>query len=322
MRTALVGAVRSTQIALEALIAAGHPPLALFTLPPERASRHSDYVDLEPVAARAGVDLIHTANINAPDVLARLQEMDTDYAFVIGWSQLCGAELLSCARGGTIGYHPAALPRNRGRAVIPWTIIQGLPDTGSTLFWIDEGVDSGDVLAQEIFAVVPDETAASLYEKHMNSLGRMLSATIPQLAAGNAPRTRQEHSMATYCARRTMRDGWINWERSAREIWTLIRACGDPYPGAFTMFGETKLTIWAAEYVGQAPYVGLPGQVQALSSDGALVQCGDGEHVLVKTIQVDNGPRVAAVEALRNHDRLGTNPWDQFLKTRIVTAGP
>lgn len=316
MRTALVGAVGSTQVALEALAAAGHPPVAVFTLPPERSARHSDYVDLSGDAARCGTEVVHAPNVNAPEVLERMREMDLDYLLVIGWSQICGADLLGVARRGSIGYHPAALPENRGRAVIPWTILQGIDRTGSTLFWMDEGMDSGDILIQETFAVAPDETAATLYAKHMDALGRMLSAVAPRLASGDAPRTPQDHSRATYCARRTMRDGWIDWDRPAREVWTLIRASGDPYPGAFTVHGDAKLVVWTADYIGTAPYVGLPGQVQALSADGALVRCGDGEHVLLRTVQLGDGPRAGAAEVLKNHVRLGIDPWELWTKMR------
>ncbi len=315
MRTALVGAVESTRVALEVLIAVGHAPLAIVTLAPESAGRHSDYVDLSPYAARSGVDVIQSSNVNAPNVVSRLSALELDYLAIIGWSQIGGRELLSCAAQGTIGYHPAALPQNRGRAVIPWTIIQGLQTTGSTLFWIDEGVDSGDVLAQLTFPVAPDETASSLYQKHMDALTRMLADVSPMLAARTAPRYPQDHSQGTYCSRRTADDGWIDWSRPAHEVWTLVRASGDPYPGAFTIVGDARLVLWEADYVGTAPYSGTPGEVQAVLADGALVKCGDGEHVLIKVVQLGDGPRVHALEVLSNHTRLGMRPWDIFQMT-------
>lgn len=310
MRTVLVGAVESTRVALESLVSAGDPPLAIFTLPADRAARHSDFVDLSLHARRWGVEVVYGSNVNSPDVLSWAHSLEPDYLLVIGWSQLCGPDLLSCARKGTIGYHPAALPENRGRAVIPWTIIQGADATGSTLFWLDEGVDSGDLLAQKTVLLAPDETAASLYRKHADALAAMMAEVVPLLAAGSAPRTPQDHSRATYCARRTIRDGWIDWMRPAREIWTLIRATGDPYPGAFTVIGDSRLTIWAADYVGSAPYSGLAGQVQTLSDDGALVKCGDGQHVLVKAVQLEGGPKTSPTKILKNHARLGLDAWD------------
>lgn len=305
MRTALVGAVDSTRIALEALAEAGHPPLALFTLPPERSARHSDYVDIAPVAARHGVRVVPAPNVNAPEVLDELRRLELDYLMVIGWSQICRPELLGVARRGSIGYHPAALPQNRGRAVIPWTIIQGIESTGSTLFWMDEGVDSGDIIAQEIFAVDPGETAATLYEKHLQAVWRLMRAAVPRLAEGTAPRVPQDHARASYCSRRTADDGLIDWSRPAREVWTLIRAAGEPYPGAFTFAGAERIVVREAAYVGAAPYTGMQGQVQAVGEEGALVRCGDGEHVLLRVVQRDGEAPLPAAAVIKNHVKLG-----------------
>lgn len=305
MRTVLIGAVESTATALEALAQHGVPPAALFTLPPSRAARHSDYVDLEPLAAASGVPVRHIVNVNAPEVLDQLRALQPTYALVIGWSQICRRPFLDVASGGAIGYHPAPLPENRGRAVIPWTILQGRHETGSTLFWLDEGMDSGDILAQERFPVAPDETAATLYAKHRHALCRLLTATIPALAAGAGPRTPQDHARATYCAKRTPTDGLIDWSAPADRVWTLIRAVGDPYPGAFSLRGDKAVFVWGAEFVGEAPYTGLPGQVQALDETGALVQCGDGRHVRLTVVQPEGEARQPAGRVLKIHERLG-----------------
>ncbi len=303
MRTVLVGAVGSTRVALRAMVNAGLPPAALVTLPLDRSGRHSTFVDLRTLAERAGVPVVEAANVNAPAVLERLQELAPEYLLVIGWSQICHDALLRVPSHGAIGYHPAALPENRGRAVIPWTILQGRTETGSTLFWMDQGMDSGDVLAQEIFPVAPDETAATLYDRHLRALGAMLDGVLPRLAAHAAPRTPQDHSRASYCAKRTAEDGLIDWTAPARQVWTLIRAVGRPYPGAFTFSRGTRVVIHEAEYVGEAPYWGMAGQVQRLDGDGALVQCGDRGHVLVRRVETDGMERRAA-DVLKIHERL------------------
>lgn len=314
MRTALVGAVDSTRVALEALAEAGHPPVELFTLPPARgARRHSDYVDLAPAARRLGVRVTTAPDVNAPEVLGRLHELELDYLMVIGWSQICRRELLEVAGRGAIGYHPAALPENRGRAVIPWTILQGAAGTGSTLFWMDEGMDSGDILAQVRFAVDPDETAASLYAKHMDALRRMLLDVLPRLDRGDAPRTAQDHSQATYCAKRTADDGYIDWSRPAAEIEVLVRAVGPPYPGAFTFHRGRRLTLLRCAYVGDAPYWGMSGQIQRVDHAGALVQCGDRKHLLVRLVRPEGGESVHPQEIVRNHERLGMN-WPDLCR--------
>ncbi|HEX8391000.1 MAG TPA: methionyl-tRNA formyltransferase [Longimicrobium sp.] len=305
MRTVLVGAVESTRVALEAMAAAGHAPEALLTLPPERSRRHSDYVDLVPTAERLGVRVIHAPDVNHPDAVAELRRMVPDHVLVIGWSQICRDDFLSVPRRGALGYHPSLLPRNRGRAVISWTVLQGVRETGSTLFWLDQGMDSGDIAAQVRLAVAEDETASSLYALHMDALARMLAELMPRLADGTAPRVAQDHSQATYCARRTPADGLIDWTRDADRVWALIRASGDPYPGAFTFQGGERLAVWEADRVHDPRYWGLPGQVQAMDEDGVLVQCGDGGHVRLRIVQRGGGERVKANTALRMHEKLG-----------------
>ena len=306
MRTVLVGAVDSARVALDVLARHGAAPAALFTLPPARgAKRHSDYVELRPLAERHGVPVVDAPDVNAPDALARLRELAPDHVMVIGWSQLCRAEFLGVARHGTIGFHPAPLPENRGRAVIPWTILQDRRETGSTLFWIDEGTDSGDVLLQERFAVAPAETATTLYAKHLAALERMMDRAVPLLLAGAAPRVPQDHARATYCAKRTADDGVIDWRAPAREVWRLVRAVTDPYPGAFTTHRGHRLGVWTADYVGRTPYRGVAGQVHALDEAGALVQCGDGEHVLLRVVQPEGSARAEPLDVLWPYDVLG-----------------
>jgi methionyl-tRNA formyltransferase len=321
MRTVLVGAVDSSRIALEVLIRANCTPRAVVTLPLARASRHSDFVDLRPIAAAAGIPVLEATDINASYVVDSLRAMRPDVVFVIGWSQICRAEFLSVPAQGAVGFHPAALPVNRGRAVIVWTILQERAETGSTLFWLDEGVDSGDILAQDVFPVAPDETAATLYAKHLEVLAKLLSNVLPLLESGRAPRTPQDSGRASYCARRTAHDGLIDWRAPARETWRLVRATGRPYPGAFTHLGQRRLVVWAADLVGAAPYCGLPGQVQRVDQTGALVQCGDGEHLLLRSVEVDGIGIVHPVEILKVHTKLGIN-WTDVVKRLIMEAAP
>jgi methionyl-tRNA formyltransferase len=306
MHSILVGAVASSQVALEVLGESPLTPAAVITLPLSHAGRHSDYVDLRPLARDLDIPVIECVDINAPEVLERIRRLKPALAFVIGWSQLCRREFLSLPRWGCIGFHPARLPEHRGRAVIPWTILEGHSETGATLFWMDEGMDSGDILAQACVPVAEEETARSLYDKHMQALREMLTAAIPRLSEGTAPRMPQVHSRATFCAKRTPDDGLVDWTSSAHQVWTLIRAVGDPYPGAFTFRqNHCRLVLWSADFLGTGPYTGMPGQVQAFVDGGAVVRCGDDRHVLLRTVQPEGGPRVPAGELLRIHERLG-----------------
>ena len=154
-RVVLIGAVESTRVAFEALIDAQYAPELLITLPTVRSSMHSDFVDLAPLAERHNVPVIATANANSDEVIARVRALRPDFIFVIGWSRLVGEALRSCATKGVLGYHPAPLPKGRGRSALAWTILLGMEETAGSLFWIDEGVDTGAIAAQSAFTLSP-----------------------------------------------------------------------------------------------------------------------------------------------------------------------
>ncbi|HTH27418.1 MAG TPA: formyltransferase family protein [Sphingobium sp.] len=283
MRALLIGAVEGTGVALDVIgRAPGWHLVAVATLPPELATRHSDFVDLGPAAAQANAPLITVANGNAPAFIEQVKALDIDYAFVIGWSQICGPEFRDAVNGRVVGYHPAALPRLRGRAVIPWTILLDEKITASTLFRLDEGVDSGPIIAQKFFHVAPDETAGTLYAKHMRALRHILEDALPRLAAGDDAGEPQDHRLATWAARRRPKDGRIDWTRPAADVARLIRAVGRPYPGAWTRSGEAMIIVWEAESSsGGKRHHGYPGQIIAADAEGIVLLCGDGEALRI-----------------------------------------
>jgi methionyl-tRNA formyltransferase len=282
MKILLVGAVESTEVALEMLRSAGTPPSALITLPPTMLSRHSDAVDLTERARGAGIPVFHSTNVNSAETLEAVRSLQPDVTMVIGWSQVCKAPFRELSGLGCIGFHPSALPALRGRAVIPWTILTRQTETGSTFFWLDDGVDTGDILLQRRVPVSSEETARSLYDKHLAAVRDMLPEVIRQLATGSPARMKQSEQEASYCARRTWEDGLINWRDTAENVLVLIRAVGDPYPGAFTFSeGARLLAKCARRFPEGERFIGLTGQVQLLTEEGFVVRCGDGACVEV-----------------------------------------
>ncbi len=263
LKAALVGSVGSTALATETLARSPDWSLELVvTLELTAARRHSDFVDLSRIADQAGARLFRTLNSNSAECLQAIAETDVDFIFVIGWSQLCREEFMKLRPGRIIGYHPAALPRLRGRAALAWTILLQEPITAGSLMWLGEEVDNGDLIDQQFFHVAADETAGTLYAKHQAALEMMLERSLAIIAGGQLPRQPQDARYATYGAKRTPDDSLIDWNEGAAAIERLVRAVGKPYPGAFTYFGEERLTIWRSSVLPDSgTYHAMPGQI-------------------------------------------------------------
>lgn len=274
MRIALIGAVETTAATLEELCKGGSRPVAVIGLPQDLAGRHSDFVDLEALAAVHGVPFHPVANVNTPEALSLIAGLDLDWLVVVGWSQICGPELLALPKQGSIGYHPAALPKMRGRAVIAWTILLGVEETAGSLFLMAPTVDSGALIAQESFAVDPRETVASLIARHVEVLRRMWGAILPLGSASTLPGRVQDETEASYCAKRVAADGEIDWTAPASAVDRLVRAVSAPYPGAFSHYQDRRLMIHAARPWDGPIHYGLPGQMLERRADGLLIACG------------------------------------------------
>lgn len=282
MRTVLIGAVGSTEIVLRAMNEAGYPPVIFATFEPEIGRRrHADYVDLAPMVDPS-TEVAYVESISDPAFIAKVASIEPTMLFVIGWSQLIREELSKVVAGPCVGFHPTLLPALRGRAAIGWTILLGLEETGATLFEINEGVDSGPILAQTRFRLSQRETVASLGDKLSHALDGMIRDLLPRLANGNVASRPQPVDGVTYCARRTAADSLIDWTQSAVMIDRLIRASSEPYAGAFTYTRKRKVIIWSAEPIKLPnPHFAAAGQIVDYIDDKPVVLCGDGEFLRV-----------------------------------------
>lgn len=282
MRIVLIGAVESTAVTLDSMIAAGQAPIAVVGLERSLAERHSDFVDMERRARDAGIEFIPVRSVNAPEIVEHIAALEPEWLVVVGWSQICHAPLLRVPRWGAIGYHPSPLPELRGRAVLAWTILLGREDTASTLFTLEPTVDSGEILAQRSFALAPRETLPGLVAKHMEALAEMWRDLLPAMALGPVAGRPQDSSLASYCAKRTAEDGRIDWSTDSQTIDRLVRAVTAPYPGAFSDRSEDRLFIWEAEPFRGPVHYGLPGQILHVDEHETLIACRLGEALVVK----------------------------------------
>jgi len=308
MRTVLVSAAESGARAFATLLDLGADVRGVVTLPEDRLTGVSGGVSFKALTEPHGMPCHAVRNINDPEALQLLKDLRPDLLFVIGWSQILRHEALAIPTRGAIGFHPTLLPANRGSAPIAWTLIHGLPHSGVTLFYLDEGVDSGDIIGQVEFAIGPDTTARELYDLAVDGLARLLREYFPQLVAGSAPRTPQDHARATYWPRRRPADGRIQWEWESRRLHDWVRGLTRPYPGAFTSHRGEKVVVWAARAENGTRGAAAPGTVLDIGDGAVAVACADGRLLVTEAEAASTGPDVATTV----FTRLGLRAGDRF----------
>lgn len=280
MKILFVGALDFSRHCLERVLQMGGDVCGVITLSEKRARFNSDYVDLRPVATRHGVPVYQVRKIGDPDAVDLVRSLSPDVMFVFGWSQLVPTEVLSIPPMGCVGTHPALLPKNRGRHPIIWSLVKGFDRSGLTFFYLEEGADSGDILWQRPFDITLEDDAGTLYGKIKALATDAIAEFLPQLQNGEAPRTPQDHSQATYLRKRNEKDGEIVWADTSRNIYNLIRGLTRPYPGAHTFLEESKVTIWqsrladadAVDTIGRR----APGTTVCSNDGGVYVATADG----------------------------------------------
>lgn len=257
MKTAFTTCVQLGKSCIEAVYEIGGKFDLLITLPDEKAKDKSGRIYLDDIADRYKVPLLKINHINDQAVLDAVKKYEIDWLFIIGWSQIAGEKVLRAPRLGCIGMHPTLLPEGRGRASIPWAILKGLDKTGVTMFKLDSGVDTGDIIAQEEIKLNPQITASELYEKVNEMHIQLIRKQWAAIVDNTIQLRKQDENAATEWPGRKPKDGEITAEMTMEEAERLVRAVTHPYPGAFYCFGRDKIIIWKAEVKKDAAEGGL-----------------------------------------------------------------
>lgn len=185
--------------------------------------------------------------VNRDLAIETIKKHELDWLFIIGWSQIAKKDVLNTPKKGCIGMHPTLLPEGRGRAAIPWAIIKKLDKTGVTMFKLDEGVDTGDIILQGEIPLHPSITATELYSKVNEMHVELIRRSWNDIVLDKLKLIPQDNSKATEWLGRTPSDGEIFPTMTMDEAETLVRATTHPYPGAFYIKKDKKTIVWSAE---------------------------------------------------------------------------
>jgi methionyl-tRNA formyltransferase len=273
MRIVFIGAVQFSLRALQCLREAGAEVVGVCTL--QESAFNADHCDLGGLATALGIPWTYAPDINSQVTLNWIAGRGPDVIFCFGWSRLLRNSLLVLAPLGVVGFHPSALPANRGRHPIIWALALGLEATAATFFRMDGGADSGDILSQHVIAIDPEDDAATLYEKITVSALDQLRVWVPQLAQGTLQGIPQDHGRANIWRKRGKADGLIDWRMSARSVHNLVRALAKPYVGAHFSYRGQDVKVWKTQFPVDAAANIEPGKILAHDARGILVKCGE-----------------------------------------------
>lgn len=242
------------------------------------------------VAAREkGIPIFTPEKVNTPEWIDRITGLKPDLILSVYYRNMISSKILPLAPLGAFNLHGSLLPKYRGRAPINWAVLHGEPRIGMTLHRMVKSADAGAIVDQEGVDIGSRDTAEQAFRKVMPCARAVLARQIDALLAGKARETPQDESQANYFGGRKPEDGRINWAHPSQQIFNLIRAVTDPYPGAFSDLkaegsaGSTRLMVWWAETDSPATRGkrGAPGEV--LSVAPLVIATGDGALELTKT---------------------------------------
>ncbi len=307
MRILVIGQAAFGQDVFSKLREAGEEVVAV-AAPAQSLSGRADR--LRAAADAAGITAVETSKLKELETQQTLRGLRPELGVMVYVSDLIPIEVLNLPEHGTIQYHPSLLPRHRGRSSINWAIIQGDKKTGVSIFWPDAGWDTGPVLLQREVEIGPEDTTGSLYYDKLYPMGiEMIIESARLVAAGKAAKSVQDESRATYekpCEDPLVR---IDWRRPVREVFNLVRGC-DPSPGAWTRYAGQKVRVLDARL--RAPADAGPGVIASIAADGVVVS-GEGGSLIVRKMQGEGGPAVAAAEFAA---QAGFKAGDRFLNPK------
>lgn len=279
LRIAFIGCVASSRVTLQTLISLPASLCEVVGIVTMRSNRiNSDHVDLCDLAG-SNIPLMFVEDAVGDSVQADwLRAHEPDLIFCVGWSRLLGDSVLCVAQRGVVGFHPAALPANRGRHPLVWALALGLRQTASTFFLMDSGADSGPLLSQLPVDIDLEDDAASLYAKVLELLPLQVETIVRGLHDGSLIPKPQDATSATYWRKRSVEDGRIDWRMESSAIRNLVRALSRPYPGAHFMHQGREVKVWRCSEHSEAPPNAEPGKV--LSVEGRLITVRSGRGAI------------------------------------------
>jgi methionyl-tRNA formyltransferase len=305
MRIVVHGQGAFGKAVFEALLRRGEKVIAVYVAP-EKPGQKID--PLKQAAAAEKLPVYQPASYRQPEICEEFRAEKPDLQVMAYVTLFVPEAFLKVPTAGSIQYHPSLLPKFRGPSSINWPIINGESQTGLSIFWPDNGLDTGDILLQKSTPIGADDTVGSVYFDRLLPMGveAMLEA-VDLVRAGTAPRIKQDDAQASYqgwCSAENVR---IDWGKPWRGIYNLIRGA-NPQPGAWTLHGQERLQIFEATPLPARQPAGIGGkmgEVVVIDDEGFEVACADGRIRVLRVKPPEEGKIGAGAFAAKRF-KLGT----------------
>jgi len=295
MRIVFIGTGDIGVPTLRALLDSEHEVIAVVTQPDKPVGR-GQRIEPPPIKkeiAKTSIPILQPTRIKA--AIENIRDLTPDVIVVIAYGQILPRDMLELPRLACLNLHASLLPRWRGAAPIQAAIAAGDRETGITAMYMDEGLDTGDVLLQRNLEILPNDTGGSLHDRLAQIAPEALLESLRLVAAGGAPRIAQDNALATHAPKLKREHGLIDWSESAEAIERRIRAY-NPWPGALMKLDNQNLKIFSASVV---DLDGQPGEVLRSDKD-LIIATGKGALSLAE-VQLEGKRRMTGAEFLRGH---------------------
>jgi methionyl-tRNA formyltransferase len=305
MRIVFIGAGEIGVPTLQALLKSEHEVVGVVTQPDKPVGR-SQLIESPPIKnalSGTNIPVLQPARIKDRQAIEEIRALRPDVIVVMAYGQILPRDVLEIPEIGCLNLHASLLPRWRGAAPIQAAIAAGDREIGITVMYMDEGLDTGDILLQRTIGILPADTGGALHDRLAGVAPETLLESLDLLAKGKAPRTAQDNAVATYAPKLKREDGKIDWSDPADAIERKIRAF-DPWPGAFMTVstnGTRNLKIFSATVI---DLQGKPGKI--LRSEAELVVAAGEGALSLGEVQLEGKRRMSAMEFLRGHPTLSS----------------
>lgn len=316
MRIVFMGTPDFAVPCLEALINSGNNIVGVVTQTDKPVGRKQSEFKAPAVkvaAMKYGIEnILQPTKVKTPEFLESIKELGPDLIVTVAYGRILTKAVLDVPRYGCINVHASLLPKYRGAAPIQWALINGDPKTGITTMFMDEGMDTGDILLTNEIDIGPDTNAEELFQMLKPLGAQTLLETLEALKNGSLTRKPQDNSKAVYVPMMTKEVGLIDWSKSSVEIHNLVRGTY-PWPGAYTLYKGSRLKVWKTDVLSDCPLDSpeqelvemaktvQPGKILKISKQCLVVATGSG-CILISELQLENCRRMGVCECGHNMD--------------------